>query len=782
MRRVMAVTLTVVGLVGGLVAQVATPASAAVPATASRLVPLPPTRLVDTREGLGVAGAGRVATDGVVTIVVAGQAGVPTTGASAVVLNVTMTDTTGPGFLTLWPEGATRPTVSSVNATAADQTVANLAVVPLPASGRVQLFAHRATHVVVDVAGYFTASAAGARAGRFVPLTPSRILDTREGNGAPARRPASGGTTALAVAGRGGVPASGAAAVALTLTATESTSAGYVTAWPGGLDRPLASNLNLPGAGATVANTVIVPVGADGKVNLYTQRSTHLVADVVGWFTGDAAASSTDGLYVPIAPTRAFDSRVTGARLWARYRRDLTFDLGASAAGVIANLTITDTGAPLYLTAYPAVTRRPLASNVNADGPGSTRANLAVLPLTAGNRASVYPSDDTELVVDVAGWFTGTPLPAEAGVAAKAPALNGSPSLAGFDAEVTAFLDAKGATGASVAVSRNGKLVYVRSYGQSDASTGEAARVDSRFRIASMSKPLAATAAMRLVERGELSLSTRVWPLIDGRVPLPEGADPRTALITVRDLLEHSSGFLGWMDPFFNDTREVVDAFGPEGASSCEAGASWFLTWPLAYEPGKDSIYTNMDYCLLGLVIEQVTRRPWAEVVAREVLIPAGMRNERVARTRNDRLPFEAVHVTPAAGEIGGGWFMEGLGPAGAWLGTAADLVRFLDRLADGTLVSPSTLAAMKAAPAYADGTGWWGLGLRAYDNGTSFGHTGSLKNARGMEMHRADGTTWAILVNGTFPDHGDQPSALMARAIAAVPAWPAVDLGPDVP
>ena len=780
MRKVLAVALAVVAMLG-LVAT-AERAEAAVPTGASRLVPLPPARLVDTRTGLGVAAIGPVGTDATIAVDVAGHAGVPASGASAVVVNVTMTETAGPGFLTLWPDGGTRPTVSSVNATGADQTVANLAVVTLSAAGRLQLFAHRSTHVVIDVAGYFTTTTAAVAAGRFVPLAPRRILDTREGDGAPATRPASGSTTVLTVAGRGGVPATGAAAVALTLTATEASTAGYVTAWPGGRERPLASNLNLPGAGATVANTVIVPVGADGTVALYAQKATHLVADVVGWFTGDDAAASTDGLYVPIAPRRTFDTRVTGARLSARFRRDLTFDVGTEAAGVIANLTITDTAAPLYLTAYPAATPRPLASNVNADGAGATRANLAVLPLTAGNRASVYPSDDTDLVVDAAGWFTGRPLAVDAAVASSAPGLGGSAPIAAFDREITDFLDAKGASGASVAVSRNGKLVYVRSYGLADAANGEAARIDSRFRIASMSKPLAATAAMRLIERGQLSLSTRVWPLIDTRVPLPAGADPRAAAITVRDLLEHSSGFLGWMDPFFNDTKEVVDAFGPQGASSCEQGAAWFLTWPLAYAPGTDSIYTNMDYCLLGLVLEQVTGRPWAEVVTGEVLIPAGMRNERVARTRNDRLPHEAVHVTPAADELGGGWFMEGLGPAGAWLGTAADLVRFLDRLADGTLVTPATLATMKAAPTYNDGTGWWGLGLRAHDNGASFGHTGSLKNARGMEMHQADGTTWAILVNGTFPDHADQLSALMARALAAAPAWPAIDLGPDIP
>lgn len=754
-------------------------AATAAPPGASRLVPLPPTRLVDTRVGLG-APAARLRAGGTLTVPVAGTAGVPA-GATAVVLNATVTETGGPGYLTLWPSGAARPTVSNVNAPGPDATVANLAVVALGEGGAVDLYAFAPMHVVLDVAGWFEAAPAGAAAGRFVPLTPARLLDTRTGTGAPARRPASGATTRLTVTGRGGVPA-GAAAVALTLTATDATGPGFVTAWPGDRERPLASNLNLPAAGATVANAVVVPVGTDGTVGLYTQRAAELVVDVVGWFTGPDAPSSGDGLFVPVTPRRAVDTRLTADRLDGRYRRDLRLDLGAAAAGVVANLTVTETAAPLYLTAYPGRTVRPLASNVNADAPGATRANLAVVPLTAGNRASLYPSESTDLVVDVAGWFTGAPLPVDPGVADAAPTPKGAAQLPGFDAEIEAFLADKGATGASVAVSRGGRLVYARAYGLTDATATEATRVDSRFRLASLSKPLAAAATMRLVERGALRLDTPVWPLIDDVVPRPEGADARLAAVSVRDLLRHSAGFLGWMDPFFNDTREVVDGLGPAAATSCPQGAAWFLGWPLAYAPGEDQGYTNMDYCLLGAVLEAVTGKAWWQVVTDEVLTPAGLRSERVGRTRGDRQPYEAVHVTPGPDQLGGGWFMESLGAAGAWLGTAVDVVRFVDSLAAGGLVSPSGLGAMLASPGIVPGaTAWWGLGLRNYGGGV-WGHTGSLRQARAMFLHRPDGTSWAILVNGTFPDHGDELSALMARAIAAVPAWPTADLGPDLP
>lgn len=754
------------------------------PDGASRLVPLPPTRLVDTRTGLGAPAAVRPA-GSTLTVQVAGAAGVPAD-ATAVVVNATVTDTAAPGYLTLWPHGDPRPTVSNVNAPGRAATVANLAVVALGDGGALDVYAFAATHIVLDVAGYFAAAPTGATAGRYVPVTPARVLDTRTGNGAPARRPGAGATVRVALTGRAGVP-TGAAAVALTLTATDAAGPGYVTAWPGDTDRPLASNLNVPAAGATVANAVVVPVAADGSVALYTQQAAELVVDVVGWFTAAGAASSTDGLFVPVTPRRVLDTRATGDRLDGRYRRDLRVDLAArgpavAAAGVVANLTVTETAAPLYLTAYPGRTTRPLASNVNADSVGATRANLAVVPLTAGNRASFYPSASTDLVVDVAGWFTGSPLPVDATVADVAPTPKGAAQLPGFDAEIEAFLADKGATGATVAVSRGGRLVYARAYGLTDATSTEATRVDSRFRLASLSKPLAAAATMRLAERGQLRLDTPVWPLIDDVIPRPEGADPRLAAVTVRDLLRHSAGFLGWMDPFFNDTREVVDGLGPAGATSCAQGAAWFLTWPLAYAPGEDQGYTNMDYCLLGAVLEATTGQAWWQVVTDEVLAPAGLRSERVGRTRGDRLPYEAVHVTPGPDQLGGGYFMEGLAAAGAWLGTAVDVVRFVDALAAGGLVSPSGLAGMLASPGIVpNATAWWGFGLRNYGGGV-WGHTGSLRQARAMFLHRPDGTSWAILVNGTFPDHGDELSALMARAIAAVPSWPTADLGPDLP
>ena len=124
-------------------------------------------------------------------------------------------------------------------------------------------------------------------AGTYVALSPSRVLDTRVGVGAPAAAVAPGGTVHLQVLGRGGVPATGVSAVVLNVTVTQPTGPGFITAYPNGTAMPTASNLNFVAA-QTVPNLVVVPVGADGMVALTngSAGTVQLVADVAGYFTG----------------------------------------------------------------------------------------------------------------------------------------------------------------------------------------------------------------------------------------------------------------------------------------------------------------------------------------------------------------------------------------------------------------------------------------------------------------------------------------------------------------
>jgi hypothetical protein len=366
--------------------------------------PLPPQRILDTRIGLG-APAARLGPGGTIGVQVTGAGGVPASGVTSVVLNVTVTEPTAASYLTAWPAGDGRPLASNLNFTAG-QTVPNLVTVKVGADGRVSLFnAAGSVHVIADVAGWYGPDSP-TPGGRYTPVTPSRVLDTRTGNGAPVAKLGPSATLGLQVTGRGGVPESGVAAVVLNVTVTEPTAGSYLTAWPASAARPVASNLNYR-AGQTVPNLVIVKVGAGGVVNLFNNLgSTHVVADVAGWFGTDPSGSG--GTFVALPPSRILDTRMTGALGAGALALQVTGAGGVPATGVAAvvlNVTVTEPTAGSYLTAWPVGEAMPLASNLNYS-PGQTVPNLVIVKVGAGGVVGLFNNAGwTHVVVDVAGWY-----------------------------------------------------------------------------------------------------------------------------------------------------------------------------------------------------------------------------------------------------------------------------------------------------------------------------------------------------------------------------------------
>ena len=376
----------------------------------AKYVPTRPTRLFDTRAD---GDAGYVCAGQTITKVVAGHAGVPTNGVTAVALNVTGVVSGGEGFVTVWPAGEARPNASNLNFTAAFQQRPNLVIVPLGEGGAVNLYAQTGAHLIADVAGYFVA-ANNASDGRLTPVAPTRLLDTRLGLGAPQAKPVAGSTTSLQITGRGGVPLNGVAAVVVNLTGADATAGGFVTAWPTGDPRPEASNLNLATAGDTAANLAIVRVGVGGQVDLYSEAGVHLLADVVGWFGDTTQPTASDGLFQPLKPARVFDTRPSsfvGAGGIATRRYLGTAGVASSGVAAVAvNITGTDAVAPGYITAWPSGHPMPVASNLNLSGLRDTRPNAAILPLGASGDIDHFAERGAHLIVDIAGYFTGSPL------------------------------------------------------------------------------------------------------------------------------------------------------------------------------------------------------------------------------------------------------------------------------------------------------------------------------------------------------------------------------------
>jgi hypothetical protein len=210
-------------------------------------------------------------------------------GVTALALNVTITGPQGPGYATISPydhlsPSGPVPTASNLNFTAG-QTVPNMVIVPVDPfdPGVIRFLATSTTEMIVDLVGFFVDPSVWNGVG-FRSSVPSRILDTRTAIGVPGTSPVGGGGTVhLQVSGHGGVPAD-AEAVLLNLTVTQPTGDGYVTAWPSGTPQPDVSSLNFT-PGLTAPNLVLVPLGSGGAIDVYNSAgSSHITADVVGWF------------------------------------------------------------------------------------------------------------------------------------------------------------------------------------------------------------------------------------------------------------------------------------------------------------------------------------------------------------------------------------------------------------------------------------------------------------------------------------------------------------------
>jgi subtilisin family serine protease len=253
--------------------------------------PLTPARIVETRAGNGftttdgrLQGGGAIGTRATLSVPVLGRGGVPGSGVSAVALNVTAVNASAESYLTVFPGRTIAPNASNLNFNAG-QTIANSVIAAVGTDGTVSILNNNGlTDVVVDVVGWFGSTS------QLTSLNPARLVDSRslptidglQQNIGPIRTQ---GTLRVAVAGRGGVPASGVRAVALNVTVVSPTASGHLTAFPSGGAVPGASNLNFV-PGQTVPNMVIAQLGSDGKVVLLNSNgSTPVVVDVVGWFS-----------------------------------------------------------------------------------------------------------------------------------------------------------------------------------------------------------------------------------------------------------------------------------------------------------------------------------------------------------------------------------------------------------------------------------------------------------------------------------------------------------------
>ncbi|TDU05160.1 hypothetical protein EDD99_3662 [Streptomyces sp. 846.5] len=372
----------------------------------SRFVPLTPSRILDTRAGLGAPKA-RVGAHQTVKLNVTGVAGVPTTGVTAVAMNVTEVGAAAAGFVSVYPDGKALPNVSNLNFTAG-QTIPNLVMVPV-IDGKVDLYngSTGAVDLLADITGYYTAGSSGSL---LTTVGPARILDTRAGLGAAKARVGAHQTVQLDVTGVAGVPATGVTAVVMNVTEVQSAAAGFVTVYPDGKPLPNVSNLNFT-AGQTIPNLVMVPV-INGKVDLYNGSTgpVDLLADITGYY------SSAGALFQSVGPVRVMDTRSGLGRAGgaiapgAAANLDVTSTPGVSIPGtvsaVVLNVTVTGPALGGFLTVFPDSQPLPTASNLNFKA-GQTIPNLVVVPVING-RIDFYngSAGTVQVIADLDGYYS----------------------------------------------------------------------------------------------------------------------------------------------------------------------------------------------------------------------------------------------------------------------------------------------------------------------------------------------------------------------------------------
>ena len=274
------------------------------------------------------------------------------------------------------------------------------------------MYSYGATHLIADVAGYYIPVTQPQRPGRFLPIVPTRLIDTRTN---PIDPLAARSVRELTVVGHGGVPAAGVSAVVLNVTAVNAREIGYLTLYPTGTPQPVASNLNYV-AGQTIPNQVIVPVGTDGKVSIYADGATDVIVDLAGGFTDGSAARSITGLFVPTPPTRVLDTRV-GAKVAPNGTATVPAASGVGVpAGVFVsaiamNVTATESTGPGFVTAYPDGAALPLASNLNLERTGQTIANHVTIGVGDGASDTLFTDGGTHLLADVNGYYLQSLIP-----------------------------------------------------------------------------------------------------------------------------------------------------------------------------------------------------------------------------------------------------------------------------------------------------------------------------------------------------------------------------------
>ncbi len=366
---------------------------------------------------------------------------------------------------------------------------------------------------------------------------------------------------------------------------------------------------------------------------------------------------------------------------------------------------------------------------------------------------------------------------------------------AGFDSDLERFMKRWEVVGASFALMRGDSLLYAKGYGYSDIEGEVLCDVSNVFRVASVSKLLTATAVMKLVEEGKLSLQSKVFGQ-DGIFCDSTFVDLRyrnTEKITVEHLLRHTAGFSTRAgDPAFANSL-VARALGKELPVTTEDMVRYATLYPTKWVPGSSYSYSNLGYIVLGEVIERVSGVSYEGYICDSILAPLGIndiflgRNFSVNCAPNEVKYYEVKEADTIEAYDGtgrmtmrsdGGNNVTLLGGAGGWVASPVELLRFVASI-DGCpviedILSPESVEIMTASDDEIAPIGW------ASTDGEQWIRTGSMAGTTAIIKKQRDGYTWVFLTNKSpwiAYKLNNYASVYISKAIAKVKEWPVQNL-----
>jgi len=376
--------------------------------------------------------------------------------------------------------------------------------------------------------------------------------------------------------------------------------------------------------------------------------------------------------------------------------------------------------------------------------------------------------------------------------------ISDAPGLEPLDSTFQRFVKDWRLVGASVAVMKEGKLLYAKGFGKPERKTREPLQPYHQFRLASVSKLITATAIMKLVDDGKLNLNDRVF----GKEGILSSAaysnpyDRRVYDITVEHLLRHVGGWslLTIGDPMFKPVY-ISKELGIKGPPSFDQIASFVLKYRLPYRPGSRYEYSNFGYCVLDRVIETVTNMPYEDYVKYHILLPNDIREMHIGRNMlDDRMSREVVHYDDSRSNVReafdgsgkmvpttyGATDIRTLEGAGGWVASPTELLKLIS-LVDGYSDQPDILShesILKMVDTDVPGRspiGW----RKVYDDWTWM-RTGTLAGSSAIVMRQENGFTWTVLVNTSnwrSRRFNSRVKWMMSETLSKIEDWPERDL-----